>query len=58
MKDDQVFYFDPTPSEIKKMFLNPLTLIKKAAQKFIILEKDLVPLIDIDKKLAYSFEND
>jgi hypothetical protein len=31
------------------MFGNPLTLIKKAASNFIILEKDLVPLIDIKK---------
>ena len=58
MEEEKVFYFEPSFKKVVETLQNPLSTICRTSESFIIMEKDLMPLMDVLKKPVFQAYND
>ena len=54
--EEKVIFFEPDKSAVCQILLNPLNNIKETLSQFYGLEKDLLPLLNINKQLVIPEE--
>ncbi len=51
--ENPILVYEPPLSKILQILIQPLYQIRESSEQFVIMEKDLVPLVDIQKKSVF-----
>lgn len=56
--EDSILSYEPSLAKITAILLEPLTQICESSEQFIIMEKDLVPLVYVEKKSVFLSQSE